>query len=122
MNKIVYAFLVGTASANLQNWVECDSIGDGSDSDNQYEDYNYIGDDCVATNTVAVCMEQVALLDNTLEGPDGKKTCVVRYQGCSDPNEPDTYDATAADCYIYTQTPAAGEEAADWDPRRCLDN
>ena len=63
MNKIVYAFLVGTASANLQNWVECDSIADGLDSDNQYEDYNYIGDDCVATNTVEVCMLEAQDLD-----------------------------------------------------------
>jgi hypothetical protein len=49
------------------------------------------------------------------------KTCVVRYQGCGDPSGID-YDPAAAECYIYTQTPAAGEEAADWDPRVCLND
>jgi len=55
MNKIVYAFLIGTASANMQNLVECDTIGDGDDADDQYDEYIYYtaGDnDCHADNTI----------------------------------------------------------------------
>ena len=29
-------------------------------------------------------------------------------------------DSTLGSCYAYVQTPAAGEQAADWDPRLCI--
>ena len=110
MKSVVYALLVASVKSQLQDYVECDSIGGGNDETNQYEESQYL-EACGTDVTQDTCVAAAAAISDQT----GKKACVTWYAGCGDFGSADSKE-----CYYHIQTPDAGAEAADWEPRTCI--
>ena len=117
MDFLTLSLLVGTSSASLYRYNDCDShtatgydeeTSEEFDPTGQYEAREYL-EDCASTVTLETCMAAAEAITER----DGKLACVVVYKGCN--------AAEDNECWAYTQTPDVGQQIASWDPRTCND-